>query len=103
MSAESHRLAADGGAQLATLSPVWHTPGKGAALGLPRFGQLASGGRLPVFALGGVTAPRIGPLCAAGARGVALIREIFEAADPALATAECLTALDAARAAAPIG
>lgn len=50
---------------------------------------------VPVIAIGGVTASRVGQLLAAGAHGVAVVAAISAAPDPAAATREFLHALDA--------
>lgn len=73
-------LAAGAGADYATLSPVFATPGKGAPLGLPRFAVLCRAAPLPVVALGGITPERAPECRAAGA--VAAIRAVWDG-DPA--------------------
>jgi len=63
------------GAALMLLSPVFPTrshPGA-RALGLLRFGMLASGTRTPVIALGGMTSRRSRRVCRLGAAGWAAI------------------------------
>lgn len=77
-----HALAA--GADYATLSPFAATPGKGPALGAVRFAAIrASVPSLPVLALGGVDGSNLADALAAGADGVALIRAVADADDPA--------------------
>jgi thiamine-phosphate pyrophosphorylase len=83
--------AADGGADYATLSPVFDSPNKGPALGIERFSAWTSAARLPVFALGGVKARHAPQLKAAGARGLAVISAVFGAPDPAAAVHELLS------------
>lgn len=61
------------GADYATFSPVWDSPGKGAAVGVRELARAAASG-LPVLALGGVTIERFAEVAAAGAAGVAAIR-----------------------------
>ena len=61
------------GADYATFSPVWDSPGKGAAAGMRELARAAAAG-LPVLALGGVTIERFAEVAAAGAAGVAAIR-----------------------------
>jgi thiamine-phosphate pyrophosphorylase len=81
--------AARAGADFAVFGPVYPTPGK-TAVGL---GPLAAAtGRLPVLAIGGVTAAGVPAVRAAGAAGVAVIRAILAAADPAAATRALLAA-----------
>jgi thiamine-phosphate pyrophosphorylase len=63
------------GADLALLSPLFPTashPGA-AALGVCRFARLARAAPLPVAALGGITAPRVGAARRAGAVAVASV------------------------------
>jgi thiamine-phosphate pyrophosphorylase len=84
------QAAAGGGADFAFFGPVYATPGK-TAVGL---GPLAAAtGRLPVLAIGGVTAAELRAVRAAGASGVAAIRAILAAPDPAAATRALLAAV----------
>lgn len=82
-SATQARRAATAGAAYATLSPVFETathpetPPLG--LGPVRLAARAAG--LPVFALGGVTAPRAGRAREAGAHGVAVLSGLLFAWD----------------------
>jgi thiamine-phosphate pyrophosphorylase len=82
--------AAQGGADYATLSPVFESPGKGTPLGVERFAEWACAARLPVFALGGVTVARAGAVLAAGASGVAVIGAVFRAVDAGAVVREFL-------------
>lgn len=78
-----------GGADYATFGPVFDTPEKrafGPPLGLPALAAAARLG-LPLFALGGVNAENAAACRGAGARGVAVIRAVLQAADPAGAAA----------------
>jgi thiamine-phosphate pyrophosphorylase len=50
-------------------------------------------GRLPVLAIGGINATNAGECVRAGAAGVAVIRSVLMAADPARAVAEILSAM----------
>jgi thiamine-phosphate pyrophosphorylase len=84
--------AALGGADYATLSPVFESPGKGAPLGVERFAQWTAAAELPVFALGGITLARARVVRAAGARGIAMIGAVFRAADPASMMRQLLAA-----------
>lgn len=77
--------AAYDGADYVTYSPIYATPGKGAPLGAPGLAAFVAAGAPPVIALGGVSAGRVGELLGAGAYGVAVIREIYDAPDPAAA------------------
>jgi thiamine-phosphate pyrophosphorylase len=83
------------GASFATLSPVFEVEGKGAPLGMQGFADLVSRAKLPVYALGGLAPAHTAELRARGASGMAVIRAVFAADDPARALAECLAAWDA--------
>jgi thiamine-phosphate pyrophosphorylase len=56
---------------------------------------VASAVTVPVIAIGGVTAPRVPELLAAGAYGVAVVTAVSDAPDPGEAVAELLAALSA--------
>ena len=73
------------GASYCTFSPVYPSPGKGEAVGAAALQRFVAGADVPVVALGGVTAERMAEAAAAGASGAAVIREIFDAPDPAAA------------------
>jgi thiamine-phosphate pyrophosphorylase len=73
--------------RFAVFGPVWDTPSKrafGAPVGLEGL-RAASRLGLPVLALGGVTPARAVEARAAGASGVACIRAVLSAEDPASA------------------
>jgi thiamine-phosphate pyrophosphorylase len=70
-SVEDVRRAADEGADIALLAPVYATPGKGQPLGLGPLNEAARAVRIPVLALGGITEQRIPECMEAGAAGVA--------------------------------
>lgn len=77
-------LAKREGADAALLSPIFASPGKGAPLGvsaLTRARALAAD--LSLYALGGVDVVHAASCIRAGATGVAAIRAIFEAPEPA--------------------
>lgn len=82
------------GADFLIAGPVYPTPTHpdhpGAGLELIR--RCAALG-LPLIAIGGVTADRVAELVAAGAYGVAAIRALWEAEDPATAAMEMLDAI----------
>jgi len=80
------RAARAAGADYLVAGPVFATathPGA-TPLGIDGLRAVVAVG-LPVIAIGGVTAERIGELRAAGARGAAAIRSLWDAADPAAA------------------
>lgn len=83
-------------ADFAFFGPVHATPGK-AAFGAPqgegRLREAVAGAAVPVLAIGGMTAAGIAGARAAGAAGVAVIRAILGADDPAVATHALLRAL----------
>ncbi len=96
--AEAVVAAAAAGADYATLSPVFATaskPGYGPALG--GAGLRGAAGPLPLLALGGVTAARLGDCLAAGAAGAAVMGEVMRSADPGARVAGLLRALRGAR------
>jgi thiamine-phosphate pyrophosphorylase len=75
--AEEVLKAAEGGADAVTLGPVFPTPSKaawGPPMGLEAFASACDRSPVPVFALGGVDASRLGALAGAGAAGAAAIR-----------------------------
>ncbi len=83
-------------ADFAFFGPVWATPSK-AAFGEPqgtaRLRAAVDAARVPVLAIGGVTAARVSEARQAGAAGVAVIRAVLAAEDPAAATRALLRAL----------
>jgi thiamine-phosphate pyrophosphorylase len=88
--------AAAEGADYATVSPVFASPSKpgyGPAMGIEGLAAMARGARLPVIALGGVTAATAGACLGAGAHGVAVMGSIMGADDPRRATAELAASL----------
>jgi len=58
------------------------SPGKGEPIGMEAFAEAARATSMPLFALGGVSAVHVAALCAAGAAGIAVIREVLAAPDP---------------------
>jgi thiamine-phosphate diphosphorylase len=75
-----------------TFSPVFASPGKGPPQGLDALaGAVRAAGETPVLALGGVTGPAQARQARRhGARGVAVLRGVLAAADPAAAAAALL-------------
>ncbi|MDE3018109.1 MAG: thiamine phosphate synthase [Nitrospirota bacterium] len=77
------------GADFALLGPVYATPSKsayGAPIGLGPLEEAAQRCRCPVFAIGGITAARLGEVRRAGAQGTAVISAILSADSVASAT-----------------
>jgi thiamine-phosphate pyrophosphorylase len=95
-SPEAARSASARGADYLLVGPVYHTAThpQAAPLGLARFEEFTRCG-LPVIAIGGVTPERAAELRRAGAYGVAAIRALWDAADPAAAAGEMLAELGA--------
>lgn len=84
------------GADFVLLGPVYDTPSKrayGPPIGLRPIEEATSRCRLPVMAIGGITAARIGEVRRAGASGVAVSSAILSAADVPSATTQLLGAL----------
>ncbi len=91
--------AAIAAADYVTLSPLFPTPGKHLApapLGLARFQQLRAAIEVPVVALGGIDAESAASALAAGADGVAVLRAVCDASDPAAAARALRARLDEA-------
>ena len=83
-------------ADFAFFGPVYATPAKaayGPPQGVATLRSAVASARVPVLAIGGVTAGHVAALRAAGAAGVAVIRAILTADDAARATRELLRAL----------
>ena len=94
------------GLRFAVFGPVWDTPSK-RALGVPvGVEALRAAARatpeLPLLALGGVTPARAAACLRAGASGVACIRAVMAAPDPARAVEELLASLAPVVAAQPV-
>lgn len=88
-SVEEARIAAGQGTDWLVFGNVYETashPGRPGA-GLDALREAAAG-PVPVIAIGGVTAGRAGELRAAGAAGIAVLRAVWDAADPADAVRE---------------
>jgi len=88
-SVEAARAAERDGADYVFFGPVFATPGKarfGPPQGLRRLEEVSRSVKIPVLAIGGITAENAGECIAAGAAGIAAIRMFQEAGDlPALA------------------
>jgi len=96
---EEARRAAASGAHYLGIGPIAATGSKadaGAAIGSEGFRTVhAAAPDLPAVAIGGVTAAHVPSLLAAGAAGIAVIRAVVSARDPAAATRALRSALDA--------
>jgi thiamine-phosphate pyrophosphorylase len=83
-SMEAARRAETQGADFVLFGPVYDTPSKrdyGPPQGIERLAGVTAHVRIPVFAVGGVTAARVPELLGAGARGVGVISAVFGADD----------------------
>lgn len=86
------------GADFAVLGPVFETASKlafGPPIGLRALEEASRRCRMPVFAIGGITAARVGEVRRAGARGVAVVSAILSAGSVEAATRQLLDALTA--------
>jgi thiamine-phosphate pyrophosphorylase len=86
---EEAQAAANGGADFIVFGPVFDTPSKrafGPPVGLDRLAEVTRSVSPPVLAIGGISAERIQTVRQHGARGVAVVAAILEAADPRAAT-----------------
>jgi thiamine-phosphate pyrophosphorylase len=85
-----------GGADFVVFGPVYRTPSKtpfGPPRGPDELAEVTASVRLPVFAIGGITAERVAEVRQAGAAGIAVISAIIAAEDPTRAAQELLAAL----------
>jgi thiamine-phosphate pyrophosphorylase len=95
-SAREARAAAPA-ADYVTLSPIFGSiskPGYGPALGVQGLADAVASARVPIVALGGITADTLAPCFAAGAAAVAAMGAVMAAADLEAATAALLQARD---------
>lgn len=93
--ARAAQLVAEGASYLG-VGPAYVTSTKDGLpepLGPAGIGAVARSVAVPVIAIGGITASRVGELRGAGAHGVAVVSEISDAADPEQATWRLLEAL----------
>jgi thiamine-phosphate pyrophosphorylase len=90
-------IAAAGDADYVGVGPVHATPTKPGrpAVGLELVRHAAEHATVPFFAIGGIDAANVGAVVAAGARRIAVVRAIADAADPRAAAAALRAALDA--------
>jgi thiamine-phosphate pyrophosphorylase len=86
--------ASKGGATAALLSPIFDTPGKGVPRGTSFISDARSYSRsLRLYALGGVDRSNAPACVRAGADGVAVIRAVWHAPDPAAAASALVEAV----------
>ena len=90
--------AAPAGVDYIGVGPVHETPTKpgAAAVGLELVRHAASCATTPFFAIGGIDAGNLTTVCAAGARGVAVVRALTQIADPEPAARALRAELEAA-------
>ena len=92
------QMAAAEGANYVTASPVFATdskPGYGPALEPEGLAQIVAAVRIPVLALGGVTAENAASCIAAGVAGVAVMGSVMRAENPGAVVGELIAALAA--------
>ena len=88
------------GADFVVLGPVFDTPSKqeyGPPLGLRVLERAARTARIPIFAIGGITAARAPEVRGAGGFGVAVLSSILSAPNVEQATEELLSAIEFAQ------
>ncbi len=73
-------------------------PGYGPEIGRKGLAEIARAARVPVLAIGGINAARLGELVAAGAAGAAVMGGVMRATDPAREVAALIATLTGARA-----
>ncbi len=91
--------AENGGADFITLGPIFRTPSKlkyGSPIGIDTLRRVSKDVSIPVFAIGGIKAGRINKVKRAGAYGVAMISEIFNAPDIKRKSEEIINLLEGA-------
>jgi thiamine-phosphate pyrophosphorylase len=84
------------GADFVVLGPIYDTPSKrlhGDPIGLHLLEEASQQSHIPIFAVGGISLPRVQDVRRVGARGVALISAIFLSEDIESATSLLLHAL----------
>ncbi len=99
------RAAAEQGADYLGVGDVFGTRTKSdadAPIGLAGLRRVVTCTRLPIVAIGGVTAENAAQAVAAGAEGVAVIRSVLAAADVEAAAREIRAAVDAALTSRPV-
>jgi len=95
-SAEEALQSEQDGADFVVLGPVYETPSKqqyGPPLGIDVIREAVRQCAIPVYAIGGLTPVRVEHVMAAGAKGVAVISSVFQAASPREAVTRYATQL----------
>jgi thiamine-phosphate pyrophosphorylase len=83
----------------AIAGPAFETaskPGYGPEIGRKGFVEIARAARVPVLAIGGINAARVGELVALGAAGVAVMGGVMRVVDPATEVRALVTTLTGA-------
>lgn len=91
------RSAHESGADFVTFGPVFETPSKarfGPPQGVEALRCACLSSPLPVFGLGGIEHHNLPQVLSAGVQGVALIRAVLAASDPAMAADSLLKAIN---------
>jgi thiamine-phosphate pyrophosphorylase len=86
------------GANYIGFGPIFPTRSKAhpePVVGIEGLREVRSRVRLPIVAIGGITAANIGAVAHAGSEAPAVLSAVLEAADPVRALAEIMTALHA--------
>lgn len=86
----------------AVAGPAFETPSKpgyGPEIGRSGLRDMASAARVPVLAIGGINAVRVGEVVAAGCAGIAVMGGVMRAVDPALEVRSLTASLNGALAA----
>lgn len=94
-SSDSARQAYTAGADFVVFGTVFPSathPG-GDVQGIDSIRRVTSEAKLPVIGIGGINVENAGDVMAAGARGIAVVRSILGASDPATATRELIDAM----------
>ncbi|MHB8572439.1 MAG: thiamine-phosphate kinase [Candidatus Dormibacteria bacterium] len=102
-SEEQAKAAVAEGADYIGVGPLWATPTKQGrpAIGLSVAAGMARSSAIPSFAIGGVDRSRAADAVATGVTGVAVVRAVWDAPDPAAAARQLKVALPAAPPRAP--
>ncbi len=96
-SLEEAKKAEQDGADFLVLGPIYDTPSKrpfGAPLGVTVLKEACRSCRIPIYAIGGISARRVREIKQAGAFGVAVISALLEAEDVASAAQELFLQLE---------